>query len=121
MTDNHDPIAAALAAEEHDLLRRIETEPAYFEQVASLFGGRNGWVNWLLMASQIALFVAGAWMALRFFAATDVLQALHWGLPAAVLLLMALIVKLAMLPIMQANRVLLALKRIELLQASRGD
>lgn len=112
--DPHDPIAAALAAEERDLLRQIETEPAYFEQIGSLFAGRNNWVNWLLMAAQAMLFIAGLVCAFHFYQAADAHAAIFWGIPGAVLLLMALIIKLAMLPIMQANRVLLALKRLEL-------
>jgi hypothetical protein len=119
MTDNNDPIAAALAAEERDLLRRIAQEPAYFEEVASLFGGRSGWVNQVMMASQLVLFVAGAWMAFNFFAATEALQALKWGLPAATLVLMSLMIKLAMMPSLQTNRVLRELKRLELLAAQQ--
>lgn len=116
MTDTHDPIAAAVAAEERDLLRRIEQEPGHFEQIGTLFAGQNAWINWALMVAQGGLFVAGIWMTIRFFAASEVLQALQWGLPAATLLLASLMIKLSMVPAMQTNRVLLALKRQELLK-----
>ena len=43
-----------------------------------------------------------------------VLSALHWGLPAAVLVLMALIIKLGMMPELQANRLMRELKRLQL-------
>jgi hypothetical protein len=121
MIDKTNPIDAAIAAEERDLLRQIEQEPAYFEQIGTLFAGQNAWINWLLMAAQAGLFVAGVWMAFRFFAAADALVALHWGLPAATLLLASLVIKVSIMPVMQANRVLLALKRLELLQAHRID
>ena len=49
------------------------------------------------------------------FGADDALSALHWGLPAAVLLIMALMIKLALWPVMQTNRLRLSLKRLELL------
>jgi hypothetical protein len=49
-----------------------------------------------------------------FFAAGDPVTQLRWGLPATVLLLMALIIKMAWWPTIQANRVLRELKRIEL-------
>lgn len=115
MRDIDQTLNDALAAEERELLRRIDEDPGHVEQVMSLFGGRSGWVSAVLMAVQSVLFVAGAWAGWRFFGATDVLSALHWGLPAAVLLLMALMIKLALWPVMQANRLRLSLKRLELL------
>ena len=47
-----------------------------------------------------------AWAGWRFFTAETALSALHWGLPAAVLVLAALIVKLGMMPELQANRLM---------------
>jgi len=122
MPDIDQTLNDALAAEERELLRRIDEEPGHVEQVLSLFGGRTGWVSVVLMATQTMLFVAGVWAAWRFFGADDALTALHWGLPAAVLLIMALMIKLALWPVMQANRLRLALKRLELLvvQSRRG-
>lgn len=115
MRDIDQTLNDALAAEERELLRRIDEDPGHVKQVMSLFGGRSGWVSAVLMAVQSVLFVAGAWAGWRFFGATDVLSALHWGLPAAVLLLMALMIKLALWPVMQTNRLRLSLKRLELL------
>lgn len=110
----------ALAAEERELLQRIGEEPAYADQALSLFKGQTGWINVVLMVVQTVLFVSGAWAAWHFFAATDALAALHWGLPAAVALLMALAIKLALYPVIQTNRVIRAMKRLELQIASRG-
>ncbi len=109
-----DPIDDAIAAEEAALLRAIRDEPGYFTQARSIFGGETGWVNVILMIAQTAMFVAGAYATWRFFGATETLEALRWGLPGAVLLLMALIVKLSLWPVLQTNRVLRALKRLEL-------
>lgn len=122
MADIEQALNDTLAAEERELLRRIDKEPGHFEQTLSLFGGRTGWVSVVLMAAQTVLFVTGVWAAWRFFGADDALTALHWGLPAAVLLVMALMIKLALWPVMQANRLRLALKRLELLvaQSHRG-
>ncbi|MGQ2991115.1 DUF6768 family protein [Brevundimonas sp.] len=105
----------ALAEEERALLARINQDPGHLAQVAALFAGRSGWVSAVLMAAQFILFIAGVWTAWRFFAATDPLAALHWGLPSAVLLIMALMIKLALWPMMQTNRLILSLKRLELL------
>jgi hypothetical protein len=68
-----------------------------------------------MMISQIVMFAAAVWTGWRFFEAQDALSALHWGLPSAVLVICSLIIKGTMWPEVQANRVLLALKRVELL------
>ncbi|MGE7199620.1 DUF6768 family protein [Brevundimonas naejangsanensis] len=107
----------ALRAEERDLLRRIDQEPSHIDQLIAVMGGRAGWVSIVLMIAQSLLFVVGVWAAWNFFQATDSLSALRFGLPASVLLVMALMIKLAMWPTMHAHRVLQALKRIELLLA----
>ncbi len=122
MADIDRTIDAALEAEERDLLRRIGEERGAIGQILSLFGGRTGWLNIVMMAAQLILFVGGVWTGWRFFQAGDALSALHWGLPTVVLLLASLMVKLAMWPEVQANRILLALKRVELLvvQARRN-
>jgi len=46
--------------------------------------------------------------------ASDVLLALKWGLSAAVLAVLATQLKMALMPQMQADRVLRALRRVEL-------
>lgn len=117
MTDADQTIDMALVAEERELLRRIGDDPGHVQQAMTLFAGRSGWVSALLLTVQAAMFVAGLWTGRRFFQAEDTLAALHWGLPSAVLLLMALMLKLALWPVMQTNRVLVALKRVELLAA----
>ena len=106
-------IDKAVDAEERDLLRRIGEEPGYVSQALGLFSGRTGWVSMVLMVAQTILFIVGAWASWRFFIAADVLQALHWGLPAAVLLLMALIIKLSLWPVVHFNRVLARLKLVD--------
>ena len=109
-----DIIDEALHAEERDLLRQIGEEPSFFHQTLGLFHGRTGWVSVLLLVVQGIAFIGGAWAAWHFFAANDVLSALRWGLPSAVLLLMSLTIKMAMWPTLEANRLMRELKRIEL-------
>jgi hypothetical protein len=111
-------IDEALDAEERALLRSLE-EPGFLAQAFGLFDGKTGWVNVVLMLAQGALFIAGVWTAWRFFGAADPVTQLRWGLPAAVLLLAATMIKLALMPRLEANRLLLALKRLEL-QIARG-
>jgi len=119
MRDIDAMIDEALDAEERDLLNRIGEEPGWLSQIFGIFGGRMGWMNVVLVIAQSVAFVAGVWAAWSFFLAGDALTALRWGLPAAVLLLMSAMIKLAMWPAVHTNRLLLELKRIEL-QLARG-
>lgn len=120
MSDNIDQlIDEALNAEERDLMHQIGEEPGYFSQAFGLFGGKLGWVTWVMMTAQIAMFAVAVYLALRFFQSEDMLEALKWGLPSAVLLIQALLIKLTLWPSLQANRVIRELKRLEL-QIARG-
>jgi hypothetical protein len=107
-------IDEAIGEEEHDLLRRIGEEPSFFKQAFGIFGGRMGWVNILLSVVLMLFFLAGVWTTLMFFAADNPVAQLRWGLPAVVLLLTALILKMMMWPTLQTNRMLRELKLIQL-------
>ena len=125
MQDIDRMIDEALDEEERRLLRSIE-EPGFFGEALSIFKGRTGWVNGVMMVAQAVLFVAGAIAAWRFFEAADPVTQLRWGLPAAVLLILATIIKMALVPRMETNRLIRELKRIELQIAAaaagtRGD
>ena len=113
-TDIDRMIEEALQGEEQALFRETAREPGFFNQAFGLLGGPNGWVNMVMVVVQAALFIAGVWAGWRFFEAETALSALRWGLPAAVLVLMALIIKLGMMPELQANRLMRELKRLEL-------
>ncbi len=122
MTDRVDRmIDEALVAEERELLRRIGEEPNYFVQLGGAFAGRLGWINGAMMLAQVLLFLAGVYAAVQFFTADDPLLAIRWGVPAAVLVLMSLMIKLAIWPTIQTNRVLRELKRLELQLARKAD
>ncbi|CUH68091.1 hypothetical protein TL5118_02471 [Thalassovita autumnalis] len=113
-TDEMDKlIAAALSAQDRDILHNTE-ELGYFQQ----FGGKLGWVTWVIMLIQIALFLAGVWCAVQFFGASDLLLVVKYGISGAVLLLMSLIMKMSLWPQMQADRVIREVKRLQLLLAS---
>lgn len=116
MSKLDDLIAEALSAEEKEIVRETE-ELGWFALGASQFTGKLGWVSWVLMIVQSAMFLGAVWSAIRFFGASDVLTALHWGLPASVLAIVATVLKTSLMPQMQADRVLRELKRVELLIA----
>ena len=107
-------IDEALDAEERDLLRSIGAEQGFITQVFGIFRGRTGWVSMAMIGAQVITAIGGAWAAWRFFEADDVLTALHWGLPAAVLLVVSTMIKTALFPMIHANRLMRELKRIEL-------
>lgn len=107
-------IAEAMTAEERALMEKFSAEPHFVRQTLSIFTGPNWWVNLILAVFQGVAFLGGLYAAWKFFGTSDVLSALHWGLPSVTLLLMAATVKMGMMPTIEANRVIRELKRIEL-------
>lgn len=120
MRDIDRMIDEAIYEEEGELLRQIGEEPGFFTQLFGIFGGRTGWVNVLMMVWQTVFFVAGVWAAWMFFLAADPVTQLRWGLPAAVLLIMALMLKMMVWPSVQTNRLLREMKLIQLQLARRA-
>lgn len=114
MRDVDELIEEALAREEQEILARIGQEPGFFGLAFGLFSGRLGWVNGLLMVVQGVLFLAGVYAAWMFFESGDAVSQLRWGLPSAVLLIVATMIKMAMWPNIHADRLMRELKRIEL-------
>ncbi len=107
-------IAEALAEDDQAL-----GDPGYFALALSIFGGAAGWTAWVMIAVQVVMFGAAVWAGWQFYTATETLPALKWGLSAAVLAVIATQLKMALMPVMQANRVLLAIRRLELRLAQR--
>lgn len=116
MTKLDQLIEDALRDQDRAILEATE-EQGWFALGLGQFRGKLGWVTWVIMVIQTVLFIAGIWCAFRFFGTTGVLAALQWGFSATVLLLMALQLKLSLMPQMQADRILRELKRVELLLA----
>ncbi len=115
-------IDRAVDEEERELLRSIGEERGFVGQVFGLFRGPLGWVGVVLIVAQSVMFVAGVWASWNFFEATEPMAALRWGLPAAVLLIGALILKMSLWPTFEANRVLREIKRLEWqLSHARGN
>lgn len=112
-TDIDGLIDEALDAEERELLRTLD-EPGFFRQAFGIFGGPGGWMVWVMMFWQAAMFIAGVWAAWHFFQASDTVTQLRWGLPAMLLLIFAGMLKTSLMPRMESNRVLRELKRLEL-------
>ena len=121
MTKLDDMLAETLSAEDQAMLSEIGDEPGYFTQAFAMFRGNTGWATWLIMIVQAAMFIAAVWMTFQFFGAEDTVAQLRWGLPAVVLFLMGGMLKMSLMPLMQANRVLREIRRLELVLAARHD
>jgi hypothetical protein len=117
MRDLDKMIDDALIEEESELLRQIGEKPGFLEHAFGMFGAGVKWTVALMMVIQTLLFIAGLWAAWNFFEAAEPVTQLRWGLPAAVLMLMALSIKLAVAPAIHTNRLMRELKRIELQMA----
>jgi len=120
MSEIDDLIQKNLSEQEAEIVKST-AELGYFALAMGMFTGKLGWVSWVIMLAQAIMLIIGAWAAWRFFIAEETLTALKWGLSAAVLLLMASQMKMSFMPQLQANRVLRALKRVELLLLQRGQ
>lgn len=114
MRDVDELIDEAINAEERELLRSIGDDPGLVERMLGMTGPEIVWMVWVMMVFQTLLFVGGLYAAWMFFEAGEPVTQLRWGLPAAVLLLMALLIKLAVPPAIQTKRLMRELKRIEL-------
>jgi len=112
-----DLIKEALSAEEQTIFKQTE-ELGWFALGLNQFRGKLGWVTWTIMIIQGLMFLVGAWCAVQFFNATDVLLAVKWGIPGAVLIILAATLKFSLMPQMQADRILRELKRVELMLAT---
>ncbi|KAB7614506.1 hypothetical protein F9L33_07650 [Amylibacter sp. SFDW26] len=111
-------IEAALTDQDHEILKETE-ELGYLALGLSQFGGKLGWVTWVLMLLQGTMFVAAVWCAIKFYAADTALLAIQWGIPSAALAIMALQIKLSLAPQMQADRVIREVKRLQLMIISK--
>ena len=108
------------ALENQDTAVLAETEElGYFALGLNQFSGKLGWVTWVIMLVQGAMFLCGVYCAFQFFQAAEILGAVKWGISGAVLMIVATSLKMSLMPQMQADRVIREVKRLELLVLSR--
>jgi len=113
-----DMIAEALSEEDRAIVEAT-AERGWFRLGADQFRGKLGWVTWVVMIVQTAMFIAAVWAGWHFFNATEVLLVVKWGISAGTLVIAALSMKLSLMPQIQADRVLRELRRVELMIAQR--
>ena len=108
-------ISEALSEEDERFLKKMQMEEqGYFQLAMSVFGGRLGWVSWVIFIVQLLIFAVGVYATIQFFTVSDLVEVIRWGLVALYLMIVAVMMKLTLLPIMQTNRILRALRRMEL-------
>ncbi len=108
-------ISETLDDEEREILEKIGKDQSFPEQIFGLFrGGMQGWMNRGIFLLHLVCGVSGIYAAWKFFNVSDVLESIRWGLPAAVLILAALILRMTLLRTMQTNNVLHAVKHLEM-------
>lgn len=113
-------IREALEGEDAEIFKETQ-DLGWFALGLNQFKGKLGWVTWVIMVVQTVMFLVGLWCAIRFFQSVEVLAAVKWGISGAVLWIMATVMKTSLMPQMHADRVILHLKRLELMLASRKD
>ncbi len=113
-----DMIAEALSEEDRAIVEAT-AERGWFRLGADQFRGKLGWVTWVVMIVQTAMFIAAVWAGWHFFNATEVLLAVKWGISAGTLVIAALSMKLSLMPQIQADRILRELRRVELMLVKR--
>ena len=111
-------ITEALAEEDRDILEQTR-ELGLFRQLAGQYQGPNAWVNWLSTLGLFAYAALAFWAAWRFFTGTDAVEIAFWGILLTVAILAIGMIKLYLLSKIETDRVLRALKRLELVIAAR--
>jgi hypothetical protein len=80
---------------------------------------RLGWSVWAALLAVVVLVVAAIWMGAIAIAAAEVLPAVKYGIAAATCAIVAVQLQVGLTPHLQTERVLRALKRLEILLLSR--
>ena len=86
----------------------------------SLRKGRLRKVVIIIDVCCIVMLIAAIWALVQFFQATEIVPTVKYGLCSSVLAIMTLQLKLSLMPHIQAERVLRALKRVEILTLAKN-
>ncbi|MGH1369452.1 MAG: DUF6768 family protein [Maritimibacter sp.] len=109
-------ISQALSAEEQEILRH---QDGFFAQNLTQFKGPGAWASWLVSAAMVIYVGLMIWCAIKMINATEVLAAIKWGIGAVASVTVIGMMKLYLSQVGQGDRLMRALKRVELLIARR--
>lgn len=114
MSDIDRLINETLDHEDAELRRALGEDPGFIASAFGMMRGPGAWPRQIMFAAQSVMFFVSVWFAWEFFQADTVLDALRWGLPGAVLMLAALVVKTSMAAFLTEHRLLMEIRRLEL-------
>ncbi len=107
-------IRETLDDEDREILDRIGWDQNSVDMVGDLFRGRIGFLNLTLIFGLIAWFGMGLFAMWKAYSVTEVVDVVRWGLVATVFIIGTVVAKVGLLPSVQANRTLHAIKRLEM-------
>ncbi len=107
-------ISETLDDEDRKILEKIGYEQSYSELTLDLFRGKVGFLNASLVFAQILFSVIGVYAAIKCFALNDIVDVVRYGFVATVAFTFAGLSKVTLFPALQGNRVLRALKHLEM-------
>ncbi|MEX3007981.1 DUF6768 family protein [Hoeflea sp. TYP-13] len=107
-------ISEALDDEDREILERIGWEQSSFDMAGDMFRGKISVLNLLLIFGMLVFFGIGLYAAWKAYNVVEVVNVVRWGLAATFFLLTAVIAKVGLLPSFQANRMLHAIRRLEM-------
>lgn len=107
-------IRETLDDEDRKILDTIGWDQSSSDMVVDLFRGKIGFLNLTVIFGLFAWFGLGLFAVWKAYNVTEVVDVVRWGLIAAVCLIGAAVAKINLLPILQANRTLHAIKRLEM-------
>ena len=107
-------ISEALDDEDREILEKIGWEQSSLDMAGDMFRGKISLLNLGLIFGMFVFFAIGPYAAWRAYHVTEVVDVVRWGLSAMFFLLTAVIAKVGLLPSFQANRMLHAIRRLEM-------
>jgi hypothetical protein len=114
MSGMDESIRRALSEEDAEFLRKLEEEPQYPQMLRGVFKGPMGPPNIILMVFVVPTVAIAIWTTVRFLNADDVEEMLRWFAGASLTVAALLFFRFWFGLSMQFNRVIRAVKQLEL-------
>ncbi len=107
-------IRETLDDEDREILDKIGWDQSGFDMAGDLFRGKMGFLNLTLIFGLFIWFAFGLFALWKAYSVTELIDVVRWGLIAAVFIIATVVAKVGLLPSIQANRTLHAIKRLEM-------
>lgn len=107
-------IRETLDDEDREILDKIGWEQSSVDMVGDMFRGKMGFLNITLIFGVFVWFAAGLFAIWKAYSVTELVDVVRWGLVATVFIIGTVVAKVGLLPSLQANRMLHAIKRLEM-------